>query len=1070
MILKAATALLGVAGLVLGAPALDGHPSPPDNSSIEAPVPKGFEVVIVYANDAGACPAAPTECGAPPWDKGPAGPVGHPRPSPTAFDHDGPIETLPPSVHWSCDTRPAENVIPIPVGKGSDMYYGVTDPSQSGHFAHLTYFFKTPSVNLDHCDHTTVVEYTTAGGLVIKFLTREAYDYARNTWVAEEEVILIAYVEGCGDYDKGDRCYFKISSLDFKGWNGGGSSVTAHGKPCHPDEIIDRGETEWGWWIPKHGGQDGGPKPSSSITTSTSTPGPSFSWTGSSSGPGGASSTPASSISRPGDSSASSIPSSASDIGHSSASSAIPASSGVPSPVTSSQPGSAASSSTASSDSASPSATDDANFAAPKGGCVPPVDEKYHLPTACFGDLFDSDLDVGLGWEAMSQEYLSFITGIAPGLDFSAVPNDAASYDDFALRRRCSVCSWVKNKVIKPVVSTYKAVQNTLSISGSVNKDVSWKIPNPASSNPEDKKLKDPNVKQVTSPWGEDSILLKAFGTQEPNSNKALNSYMNIFCVGCGVSGSAKLAGRAKWTPIGVGGSNWLEGVVEVNTDIQFVFKLGIDAQMTYSKEFKSDLFNVGLPGLTYGVVTIGPRISVGTRVNLEAAAKGKMLAGAEMGLQNAQVKIDFVNPSQSSKQGWDPYFKPVFEAEGELSLSASLALPIGIKCGLQISTFDKSVGIIDEPSIKGLAQVAATIGEGEGGKLTGGFTEKDGCKGISTQLSWRNRLYIDIFGTQQIPLLDTLDKVLARGCIKLLGVPETSGNPETLETPGDPETPETPPGNEPERRAVSSLPAAASSVSTSPTSSASASSTSPTGSGTPASSKVLDITSKIKPPANSSPELAYTSQPLPNRPYNDTRGYEYSTLVDAEVSMMVVSCSNGNLYPLAVGGPDSPDCSELWATKDDVLVSDGAQRVAHYYNNTMSVLGVSRLRVEDEADIPATGVVVGFAPYSADGSYEDGSYFYLAVDPHQDVFYLVVCEYEEASLGSKIFLVSDPETGTETLKSEDVMYTVTGGKVKECSPLLLVQGTYKEENNYLGLTTAPDSAPWDLEDGWYEE
>ncbi|KAK5655655.1 hypothetical protein OQA88_5588 [Cercophora sp. LCS_1] len=1178
MLIRTAAALLGAASAVLAIPTVEerGEPTPPNNSSIEAIPNKGFEVVIVYAQPDQGCPASPAQCDSDPFHSYKPDAVEAPSPS-SSFVHDGPTETLAPAVHWECDTRPAENVIPIPIGKGSDMYYGVSDPSQAGHFAHLTYYFKKPSVNLDHCDHTKVVEYS-SDGLTVKFLTREAYDYALKTWVAKEEIILITYTKGCGDYEKGDRCYFKVSALDFKK---GSLSIVAQGKPCHPDDIIESGETEWGWWIPKHGGK-------SSLTasqTSTSTGGASFSWAPSSSSSYGFATTLTATTSRPGatgthvfssggasasgsgfaypsgsslpgaSGGASGGPSSGAASGGSGASSTSGAAHSSATGGASFSSGGASFSSRASASSiassAQPSASgDSAGFSASKGSCVPPVDEKYNLPTACWGDLFDQDLDEELGWEPTSEEYMSFITSIAPGIDESYVPDDAESYDDFVLRRgiqrRCSICKAFVKHVVKPVAAGLAKVQDTLSISGSVNKEVSWKIPDPSGSNAEAKKLKDPNAKQVTSPWG-DSILLKAFGTQTADDSKALNSYMNVFCVGCGVSGSAKLAGRAKWTPIG----GFLEGVVEVNTDVQFVFKLGIDAQMTYKKEFNSDLFNVGLPGLSYGVVTIGPRITVGSRVSLEAEAKGKLLAGAEMGLQNAQIKIDFVNPSKTSKQGWDPYFKPVFEAEGELMLAASLGLPIGLKCGLQIASWDKSVGIIDEPSIKGVAQVAASIGLTQNNAFSAGFKETDGCTGIATQLSWRNKLYIDIFGTKQIPLLDTQDKILTRGCIPLPAKPAEPTKPEG-ETPegegseggnndggsaeggnseggnseggnseggnseggnndggnneGSNETPDADAGNtepnpdqasdaegsansEPARRralrvrqdpqsvsvvsaSASALPSASGSASASILPSAPVSQPSSSPSVAPivvppsGSDKIVDLTSKIK-STNGSSELSYTTTPLPNRPYNDTRGYEYALLVDPTATVMIVSCSNGNLYSFAVNGTDNPSCSEMWATHDDVLVSDGSQRLAHYYNNTMSALGVSRLRVEDEADIPVGGVVVGFAPYGEDGSYEDGSYFYIAVDPAEEIFYLMVCEYEEANMGAKLFLARDPEEGREVLKSEDVRYTVTGGKVKDCWPIMLVQGEYAAGDDWMGYSEAEDSAGWDLEEGW---
>lgn len=302
-------------------------------------------------------------------------------------------------------------------------------------------------------------------------------------------------------------------------------------------------------------------------------------------------------------------------------------------------------------------------------------------------------------------------------------------------------------------------IQQATSISGSINKDLAFQVPNPASA--ESSKLQDSSTKQVTSPWG-DSILLKAFGDQSSVGSDGLHGYMNVFCVGCGVSGHASVAGRASWTPLG----GFIQGQVEMHADVQFVFKLGIDAQMTYQKEFSNALLRLGLPGLTYGVVTIGPWVEVGSTVTLDAAAHGRLLAGAEMGLQAAHVLVDFINPSNSQKDGWEPYFKPVFEADGEIMLSASLGLPMGLKCGLQIASFSKSVGIIDEPSIKGTAQVAASVGLSTSGTFAAGFKDTNGCTGISTQISWRNKLYVDVLGLTQLNIYDTNDKLLAQNCI----------------------------------------------------------------------------------------------------------------------------------------------------------------------------------------------------------------------------------------------------------------------------------------------------------------
>lgn len=236
-------------------------------------------------------------------------------------------------------------------------------------------------------------------------------------------------------------------------------------------------------------------------------------------------------------------------------------------------------------------------------------------------------------------------------------------------------------------------------------------------------------------------------------------------------------------------------------------------------------------------------------------------------------------------------------------------------------------------------------------------------------------------------------------------------------------------------------------------------------------STKVYDITNKIK-SDNSSKVLNYTTTALANNPYNLTSGYEFALLVDPDATTMIVSCSNGNMYAFSVDSDDNQYCSEMWATKEDILVMDASARVMHYYNNTMSAVGVSRLRVEDETDIPSSGVVVAWAPYSDDGSddYWD-DYLYLAVDPQDQIFYPVVCTYEDNSLGAKMFLAQDPEEGVEMLKSEDLRYTVTGGVVKECYAMKLMQGMWAEEgDSYSDYGNTDDWDEWDLEDDWYDD
>ncbi len=325
--------------------------------------------------------------------------------------------------------------------------------------------------------------------------------------------------------------------------------------------------------------------------------------------------------------------------------------------------------------------------------------------------------------------------------------------------------AWVDENIIQPieelVEEVIEVVQEATTITGSIEKDLSFRLPDPESSDPVAKTSADSSIQQVDSPWGS-ALLLKSFGDESSVGEDGLSGYLNVYCVGCGASGQANIQGRAAWTPFG----GFTQGEVELNGDLTVAFKLGIDAQIKYQQDFSATLLQVGLPGLTYGVVVIGPYVGVGAEVSLLTSAQGRILAGAEMGITNAHVVWDFVTSENSKTEGWEPYFKPVFEAEGEIVLSASLGLPISLGVGLKIASWEKGVSLIDTPSIKAMAQVAASASL-QDGALIGGFKEINGCTGISTQLSWRNQVTLDLLGITTLNLFDTEDRTLAEGCIE---------------------------------------------------------------------------------------------------------------------------------------------------------------------------------------------------------------------------------------------------------------------------------------------------------------
>jgi hypothetical protein len=390
--------------------------------------------------------------------------------------------------------------------------------------------------------------------------------------------------------------------------------------------------------------------------------------------------------------------------------------------------------------------------------CTAPADNAHGLPTACLGRNFDQLLDQKLGYTELSAASKQFLERA------KAIAIPAGGRNSTLLRGRGRGRAHVRRGFFDTIYSffssaykqIYNAVVSAISIDKDVDYDFSFQLPDPnspATSLPG-------GLVTAQSPWG-NAILLKSLGSPTADSQGVVK-YMNVYCVDCGASGHAKVAGKAKWSPV----TGLEQGQVQLQTDLRFVLKLGIEADVSLRYDFTTDLFNYGLPALSYGVVTIGPYVSVGARVGVEAAAQGQVLVGAEMGIQDASVVLDIVDASKNAKSGWEPSFKPIFEASGQVALSAELGLPVGIKLGLKISTWEQAVGIVDEPSIKGTAKVAGAMLLSDSGNFTAGISELEGCTGILTELSWRNKLWVGLVGPSNTPVLDTKDRPVLHKCI----------------------------------------------------------------------------------------------------------------------------------------------------------------------------------------------------------------------------------------------------------------------------------------------------------------
>lgn len=428
--------------------------------------------------------------------------------------------------------------------------------------------------------------------------------------------------------------------------------------------------------------------------------------------------------------------------------------------------------------------------------CIPPQDTLYNLPTACPGNNFDDDLDDTLGYGNLERfAYASYVKTLAPGLDVVSPGLPNGTEGDFTELPEQYRLDWAggtppraddelwysdspsRHKRANDDRARYHRHAKRFFNLRLIDKDFKYQIP---FSVPSQSKVSPESKSKVgTSPWGKQLLLAslpKAGAKASGKPGKGFTGMLNMYCVDCGAKGNLGVRGRIRTRRVSLSPE---EAWIEFSAALFLGLKIGMEAglEYNYGRE-ETELFSVPLTTFTIpGAFTLGPRITVSADYAFRAAAYGKLLVGAEYTLPPSTWKYDFMT-KQTSQTGWTSEFRPIFEADGEISLSAEVGLPVGIRFGLSAlgNRFEASVGLVDRPSLQATAQLSARIGLNEDNRIEGAFTSPNGCKGISTGLSWRNELYVQAVMKKflilpafdkRFPIYDTQQRKLAQGCIE---------------------------------------------------------------------------------------------------------------------------------------------------------------------------------------------------------------------------------------------------------------------------------------------------------------
>lgn len=169
------------------------------------------------------------------------------------------------------------------------------------------------------------------------------------------------------------------------------------------------------------------------------------------------------------------------------------------------------------------------------------------------------------------------------------------------------------------------------------------------------------------------------------------------------MKGEINVAGRAEWNI--VDGLKALEASTNGNIDSQLA--IGLVAQAEAKQEFTADLFRLTPPppaGFSLpGLIDIGPFLQLSAKAEVSVTIKGQVLAGLTMKIPDFKGKLDFLDASKSTKEGFEPQFEKIFEANAEVAATAGIGLPVAIGIGVNIPPlkFKKDAELVDKPSLE---------------------------------------------------------------------------------------------------------------------------------------------------------------------------------------------------------------------------------------------------------------------------------------------------------------------------------------------------------------------------------
>ncbi|KAJ5278653.1 hypothetical protein N7478_004025 [Penicillium angulare] len=242
-----------------------------------------------------------------------------------------------------------------------------------------------------------------------------------------------------------------------------------------------------------------------------------------------------------------------------------------------------------------------------------------------------------------------------------------------------------------------------------------------------------------------------------------------VQCAKCGIHVNMNIDGRLAFSiKNGITeGTIQLTNVDPLKLDAQFGLTAESSVSKTRTKHLKrkgKEIKNIPLSPLTIpGIITLGPQVSVGVALGVEAAGKVELLVGGTISLSKGYARAS-VTQGKNGVEGLEPSFDPIFRAAGEFTLTGDLGIPMALEVGLDVleGKFKKTVGLVNTPSV----YVKATASLDTKGESSG----KSCPNGVSLSVGARNRVHVAGFDIWEEELLSIPLFEKSVGCVTANG------------------------------------------------------------------------------------------------------------------------------------------------------------------------------------------------------------------------------------------------------------------------------------------------------------